>query len=244
MKRALRIAASLLSLTVAAPTLAQEPPAVKKPWSNETEFSFVSANGNTKSTTTSGKNKFSYTLSKTTFELFGGGLGAKSEGSVIAEQYHAGEKVSYKISDRNYAFEKYQWDKDRFAGIRSRHDTSVGVGREFIDKPTDKLVGEIGGGWVEEYRVRSDDEGFGAVRAYSKYEHVISPTANFTQDAEYQQNLEDKDDFRTKTETALIAALTKNLSLKVSYVWKHVGVPPAGFGRNDTITAVSLIAIY
>lgn len=236
----------LLLLTfLLAPTAAQaQVPPPEKPWTNETEFSFVSANGNTKSTSMSGKNKFTYTRSKTTLDLFGGGLGAKSEGSVTAEQYHAGEKVSYKVSDRNYVFEKFQWDKDRFSGIRHRYDTSVGFGRDLVDTPTDKLLAEFGVGWIRENRINSPDEEFSTGRAYSKYERVISPTANFTQDAEYVQNLENRRDIRVKTETALIAALTTNLSLKVSYVWKHVGEPPAAFGRNDTITSVSLIAIY
>jgi putative salt-induced outer membrane protein YdiY len=73
---------------------------------------------------------------------------------------------------------------------------------------------------------------------------ALLDTASFSQDAEYLHNFEDGDDFRVKTETSLLAALSAHLSLKVSYVWKHVGVPPAGFSRNDTTTTVGLVATY
>lgn len=245
MNRLKRFAAvSLMALFLTPIVSRAEDPAPAKPWKNETELSFVSANGNTKSTTGSGKNKFSYERSKTKLDLEAGALGAKSAGSVVAEQYNASEKVSYKLSDRNYAFERFGWDKDRFAGISNRYDSSIGLGRDILDRPNDKLLGEVGGGWIEEHRKNDEDKEFGSGRAYLKYQHTISPTANFTQDAEYTHNFEDPDDFRVKTETAIIAGLSSHLSLKAAYIWKHVGVPPPTFSRNDTLTTISLIAVY
>ena len=67
---------------------------------------------------------------------------------------------------------------------------------------------------------------------------------NFSQDGEYIQNLDDNDDGRAKTETAVTAALSTHFSLKASYVWKWVGVPPVGLGHSDTLTTISLIAVY
>jgi putative salt-induced outer membrane protein YdiY len=236
------VAAAVALTAIVAASADQTAPG--KPWKNQTEFSFVSANGNSKSTTISGKETFSYTVKRTSLELTGAGLGSRSQGVVTAEQYNAAEKVDYKFSDRNYVFEKFQWDKDRFAGIRNRYDSSAGLGRELIKKSSDTLVFELGSGWTKEERIASEDKDFSTARAYSKYEHILSPTAVFSQDAEYIQNLDDNDDFRAKTETALTAGLSAHLSIKLSYVWKYVGVPPPGFGRSDTLTTVSLIAVY
>jgi putative salt-induced outer membrane protein YdiY len=216
----------------------------EKPWKNVTEASLVATNGNSKASSTSGKNTFTYNWTKTSLELIGGGLGSKSRGVNTAEQYFASEKVSYKVTDRNYVFEKYQWDKDRFAGIRNRHDSTVGAGREVFKTPKDLMIAELGGGYVSEERINQKTNGFASGRAYGKYTRTISETASFSQDAEYLHNFEDGDDFRVKTETSLLAALSAHLSLKVSYVWKHVGVPPAGFSRNDTTTTVGLVATY
>lgn len=218
--------------------------AAEKPWKNVAEGSMVSTNGNSKAFTASGKNTFEYKWPKTTMEIIGGGLGSKSKGENIAEKYFASEKISYKLSDRNYTFEKYGWDKDRFAGIKSRHDMAAGLGREIVKKERHTLVGEIGGGRVVEERYNQRTNSFGSGRAYSKYSFKMSETATFTQDVEYQANFKNKDDFRVNTDTSLLAALSAHLSLKVSYVWNHVGVPPVGRVRNDTTTSISLVATY
>ncbi len=218
------------------------PPAKK--WKNETEASMVSANGNTRSTTTSGKNTFGYKWTHTALELIGGGLGAKSKGVVTAEKYFASEKFSVKLSERNYTFEKSGWEKDRFAGIRDRFDNGVGLGRELVKTTTDSLIAELGAGYVTEDRIGSDNTDFTSGRAYTKYVRTLSPTSTFSQDAEYIHNFDQPKDFRVNTETALTAALSAHFSLKTSYKWQHVDQPPLGFGRNDTLFSVALLATY
>ena len=242
MKSLSRSLLSILFLSSAVLSVRAEEP--KKHWKNSTELSVVSQNGNTKSSTTSGKNTFNYDRSKTGVEIIGGGMGSKSKGQTTAEKYFASEKVSYKLSDRNYVFEKVAWDKDRFAGIRNRYDSSVGLGRELMKSDKNLWIAELGGGYVSEERVNAPRNDFGSGRAYSKYTRTLSPTSNFSQDAEYLANFEDKDDFRVTTETALTATLSTHLALKLSYQWKHVGKPPLGFSRNDTTTTVALVANY
>ncbi len=218
--------------------------AAEKPWKNVTEFSLASTNGNSKASSISGKNSYLHNWSKIAMELIGGGYGAKSTGEVTAEKYFASEKLSYKLSDRNYAFERGAWDKDRFSGIKSRYDMTAGLGREVLKRPKDLLIAELGGGRLVEERYNQKTNSFGSGRAYSKYTHTISETASFSQDAEYLANFKNKDDFRVNTETALLAALSAHLSLKVSYLWKHVGEPPLGRVRNDTTTMIALVATY
>ncbi len=200
--------------------------AADKPWKNATEFSLVSANGNSKATTMSGKNTLNYGWSKAALELIGGGMGSKSQGQNTAEKYYASEKVSYKLSDRNYVFEKFGWDKDRFAGIKHRYDSTIGLGREVIKGTKSLLIAELGGGRIVEERYHEKTNSFGSGRAYSKYTYTLSETASFSQDAEVLANFKDKDDYRVNTESALLAALSAHLSLKVSYIWHHVGKPP------------------
>lgn len=224
---------------------AEEAPAEpKKAWSESAELSVVSANGNTKSTTSSAKNTFIYNWTRTILELVAGGLGSRNDGHTIAEQYNAHEKVSFKVSDRNYLFEKVGWDKNRFAGIDNRYDSSVGAGREIWKTPKNDWLVELGGGYISEERTVGPRNDFGSGRFYTKYVHTISPTANFSQDGEYLINVEDDADYRAKTETALTAAMSTHLSLKVSYKWMHVGRPPVGFHKNDTLTTVGLLVNY
>lgn len=216
-----------------------------KPWKNTAELSFVNANGNSKAQTTSAKDAFTYDFqTETKAELEAGGLGARSEGRVIAEQYFALEKVSQKVSDRNYVFERYRWDRNVFAGVLHRHDFSAGVGRELYKTSKDLLIGELAPGYVNEERLNDRRKSYGAARAYAKYTRDITATAKFSQDAEYTISLKDARDARLNTETALTAAISTSFSIKNSFVWKHDGRPPAGKRKDDTIFSVALIASF
>ncbi len=236
---------TLLAVGAALPVHAEDA-AAAKPWKNAGELSVVSTNGNSKNTTTSAKNTFNYKWTKAALEFVAGALGASTRNSTTAEQYNASEKVSYSLgsSDKNYIFEKAGWDSNRFAGYYHRYDVGAGYGRQILDLVKDKLIGEIGGGYVNEERVAAPRDDFGSGRAYTKYTHILSETAQFSQDGEYLHNFEDSDNYRINTETAIIASLTTHLSLKASYKWNRVGKPPAGIGRDDTTTGVALIINY
>ncbi len=244
MKSRLVIGFTLISMV--APVLRAEdaPAAPKKPWKSVTELSVVSSNGNTKSQSAAGKETFTYDWSKTTMELIGAGYSAKDKGSNTAERYLASEKLSYKLSDRNYAFEKFEWSKDRFSGIQNRYDSTAGFGRDLVKSKKNLLLAELGGGYLKEERISEEDKGFATGRAYSKYVRTLSETSNFSQDAEYVQSFDDSEDFRVKTESSVTAAIDSHFALKLSYIWRHSQKPPTGFGRNDTILTVALVGTY
>ncbi|HVO32426.1 MAG TPA: DUF481 domain-containing protein [Elusimicrobiota bacterium] len=238
------IAAALL---FAAPALyaddAAAPPA--KPWTDKAEASLVSTNGNSKGTTTSLKNLYTYKWSDVTgLELGAAGLGSKSGDTVTAENYDANEKVTWKLVGKNYVFERFAWDKDRFAAIRNRYDSSVGLGRLLIDAPKDQLNGELGGGYINEQHTDETHNDYGSGRAYAKYVHAITATSSFSQDGEYIHNFNDPQAYRLNTETALTAAISAHLSLKTSFDWKRNAKPPAGAVRDDTITSMALVVNY
>lgn len=218
--------------------------ATARAWKDTGEFSIVSANGNSRATTTSAKETFDYNWTKALLELTGSGLGSSSGHQVTSEQYSAGEKVRHALVGDNFVFEQFRWDKNRFAGIQSQYSASGGVGRTLFTLPKDKLTSELGGGYTFLEHTDATRDDFPSGRAYAKYVHMLSPTASFTQDAEYLHNFNDRKDYRLNTETAVIASLTTHLSLKAAYTWKRVAEPPAGFGKDDTITSVALLVNY
>jgi putative salt-induced outer membrane protein YdiY len=215
-----------------------------KAWKDEAQFSFLNANGNTKSTTLGANNLFTWTKGRATLELPAGALNTKSKGERTAEQYFAGEKFQVRVDARNYVFEKFQWERNTFAGFAHRYDGSVGLGREWMKTATQSFLTELGGGYINEQRLDGARAKFGSGRGYGKYEKVLSATAKFAQDAEYLRNFKEARDWRLTTDTALITSISTNLSLKVGYNWKHRNLPPAGFGKNDTLSSVSLIVNY
>ena len=238
------LAISLVNGLAGLARAADGPPADTKPWKNNTEASVVSTNGNSKATTTSIKDTFNYKWTKTGLEINGAGLGSSSGNQVTAEQYLGNEKVTYNYTERNYVYQKFGWDKNRFAGIRNRWDTSAGIGRILLDFANDKLNGEVGGGYINEERSQAARNEFASGRVYSKYVHTFSATAFFSQDAEYLHNFKNSDDYRLNTETALTAALSTHLSLKTSFVWNRLGKPAPGIGKDDTKVIAGLIITY
>jgi len=234
----------LSSLVVVGYSFAAEPTAPAKPWKNSTEVSVVSANGNTKTNTTSAKEDFIYEWTRIKLNLFGSALGAKSQNEITAEEYSAGEKVDFKMTDKDYLYEKFQWDSKRFTGIRHRYDAGAGYGRKIVDSAKNKLNAEIGGGYINEQRIDAPRNDFGSGRVYSKYIHQFTDTSSFSQDGEYLHNFRDSDGYRINTETALTAGLTTHLSLKTSFIWNRVGKPVPGTIRDDTKLAAALLITY
>ncbi len=236
------IIAAVLAFFISS-AIAQEAPAPKK-WKDAAELSSVQTSGNSKTSTIAAKNLFNYDWTKAALELGAGGLGTKSGTSVTAEQYNAAEKVSWKLSDKNYAFEKTVWDKNRFAGIKDRYDMALGLGRHLLDTANDKLAVEAGGGYIFEDRLGSENQSFGTYRGYAKYIRTLSATANVSQDLDYQGNLKDSKGYRMNAETALISSISTHFSLKGSYVWKYLNAPPPGFKKTDTILSMAVIVNY
>lgn len=215
-----------------------------KKWKDTAELSYVQTSGNSKTSTLAAKDLFNYDWEKAALELTAGGLGTKSGNTVTAEQYNASEKVSWKLSGKNYTFEKTSWDKNRFAGIMTRYDISLGFGRHLLDLADDKLFAEAGGGYIFEDRIRSENQSFGTYRGYAKYIRALSATANASQDMEYLGNMKDSKGYRMNAETSLVTSISTHFSLKTSYLWKYVNSPAAGFKKTDTITSMAIIVNY
>ncbi|OGS14344.1 MAG: hypothetical protein A2234_08970 [Elusimicrobia bacterium RIFOXYA2_FULL_58_8] len=231
----------LILAGLASSVMAQEAP---KKWKDSAELSYVQTSGNSRTSTLSGKNLFNYDWAKAALELAAGGFGTNSGNRVTAEQYNAAEKVSFKFPGRNYAFQKTSWDKNRFAGIMERYDIGLGLGRLLVERPYDQFFLEVGGGYIFEDRIASENKSFGTCRGYGKYTRILSPTANASQALEYLGNLQDSAGYRMNAETALVTAISTHFSLKAAYVWKYVNTPAAGFRKTDTLTSVAVIANY
>lgn len=223
--------------------MAQEAPAPKK-WKDAAELSYVQTSGNSKTSSIAGKNLFNCDWEKAALEVAGGGLGTRDEHTSTAEQFNASEKVNLKLSGRNYAFQKNAWDRNRFAGIRSRFDYSLGLGRDIWDHADNKLSAEAGGGYIFEDRLHSENKSFGSYRGYAKYIRTLSPTANASQDLEYLGNMHQPKGYRTNSETAIVTSISTHFSLKASYVWHYSNSPAEGFKKADTITAMAVIVNY
>jgi putative salt-induced outer membrane protein YdiY len=239
------LAPLLAAVLLAAARPASAADAPKKAWTESAEASLVTTNGNTHTSTLSLRDRFGRSFGpKTSLDLDGGALRTKTDGALTAERFDASEKVARKWSDRDYGFEKYRWDRDRFAGIRHRHEFSVGAGREFWKTDKDLLTAEGGPSYVIEERIGERRRSFAASRLFASYGHDFSATVKFRQTAEWVASLKDKRDYRLATETGLTSALSTVFSVKTAFQWKHSGQPPPNAVKDDTTLSVALIASF
>ncbi|MFH1723789.1 MAG: DUF481 domain-containing protein [Elusimicrobiota bacterium] len=233
-----------LALLLATPVTGFAQDAPEKRWKDTAEVSLVTTNGNSRATTTSAGNRFEYSWTRTTLGVNAGALGAKSEDRVTTERYNASEKVSFRFTDHNYVFERFGWERNRYAGFLHRWDFSSGLGRELLHMEKHSLISELGFGYTNEERVDAPRQHFASGRTYSKYTWQVSETATFSQDGEVLANFKDMDGYRLNTETALTASITVHFSIKTAFLWNRVGAPPPGVLKDDTTTSVALIANF
>jgi putative salt-induced outer membrane protein len=210
-------------------------------WRHTAELSFVQAAGNAEATSIMAQSQFHLGWEHFGLDLEAGTLAASSNRTTTAESYFAGEKFSWGWSDKNYLFEKAKWEKDRFAGIRSRYTGSGGAGRQLMDSPRNLLAIELGAGYVLEDREADTRNDFASGVAVIDYVRVLTDTARVTQKASLTANLESTRDHRIDSETALIATISSRFSIKTSFTLKRANLPPLGYRRNDTVTAAAII---
>ncbi len=225
-------------------TSAAESTGTAKNWKESAELTLINTTGNSRATTYGAKQLFTYNRGRAGVEVKAGALGSKSGRSVTAEQYNASEKVTWKIRGAFYNFERFAWDKNRFAGILNRYDASGGFGWGFFENRSNQLLVEFGGAYISEERSASGKNEFASGRAFTKFTRALGPNSRFVQEGTYNRNFKDGRDYRVHTDTALIASISTHLSLKVSYEWRRVNRPPAGFVKDDTITAMAIILNY
>ena len=215
--------------------------AEEKCWSWDTEIGYVQTAGNSSSTSANVKSLYKRKWEKFLLTLKGTHISSSHENRASAESYSFSEKGDIPFSRRFYTYELVGWEKDRFAGIDSRYNMQLGIGYKFIETEKHLLSSELGGDYTIEECLSGNNDEFGSLRGYLKYAYALSDTAECTQEGEILYNLEDPDDRRTSSMTALSASLSTNLSLKISYTIKYDNVPAYGFKKTDTILSSSII---
>ena len=215
-------------------------------WSDEAELSFVDTGGNTQVTTLSAKNLLKYRF---TNKLQGawklGAVYGESDGEKNAESYFTELRLDYQFTKRLYYYATGGWMQDEFAGIDSRYYAGPGVGYKFLSGPKHFLAGEVGLNYVWEEYVDGTDKDYLGGRAFAKYEYAFTEKNRFSQSVEYLYDFDDSENYNVNSETAVISALSDNLSLKASYVIKYDNQPiPETLEETDTILAVTLVVNF
>lgn len=219
--------------------------ASEKSWNDEAELSLVSTNGNSKVTTLSAKNLLKVPFSERvsgSWKLQG--LYGKTDGVKNAEAYMTEFRGDYAQTNRLYYFASAGWFQDKFSGIDSRYVYGLGSGYKFLDGPKNFLLGEAGLTFTQEEDTAGIDNEYLGGRLFAQYAYLFNEANKFTQSIEYLPDFDDSENWLLNSETALVAALNSNFSMKTAYLVKYDNQPVAGLTKTDSILSVALVANF
>ena len=235
------VIACVAAVAVATGAAAQEAPS---PVALELNLGFVNTSGNTDVTTFNLGEKLTYTRGRWVFTEMFKALYGETDSSPSAETYDGLLRAEYELTERLAVFGFAGWFRNTFSGIASRWSEGAGLGYKAIDAPRDTLIIEDALMLEQERTVAGLDESFTLNRAALAYRHVFRATATFAQDLEWLANFEHADDQRLNSETALTAPISKQISLKLSYVVRFDNEPEPGFEKTDRTFTTGLQIVF
>ncbi len=257
----------VVALAVAAPTLAQEPAAAPA-WTGALGLSYVATGGNSDSQTLGLDLGLTRVPDPWGIEIKASALDAESDDLTTAERYTASLRGTRALSDRWNLFLGAAGEMDEFAGFDLRTVAEGGATWKALLGPTHTLSFDGGLTWTREDLVdlRSvDAEGNVTWQERDAYDFMggvlglayawkISDTASLTEGLKYFPNFDQSSDWRATSETALQAAISSRLALKLGYLIRYDHEPgvefvdPAGvaheYDDTDTTTTLSVVLTF
>ena len=207
------------------------------PWSGNVALGYLSTSGNTETTSYNLAFEVSYDAERWRHTVNGAAAGASDNDVPTAENYQAGIKTEYKLTDPNYLFGLVDWRKDRFSGVDQDLSTSFGYGRRLIDKEKHQLSAEIGAGYKRS-RLADGTTDTGAIGRLG-----LDYTWTFSENAYFEENIgveTGSDNTFIESVSAVHANVFGNFALVVSYTVRHNTDVPAGSVKTDKFSALSL----
>jgi putative salt-induced outer membrane protein YdiY len=176
-------------------------------------------------------------------QLFGLVYG-RSEGETVADNWRASGRYEHSINSHVYLYALLGMDRDRLAGVSRRFEESLGLTWKAATGPRTELSLEGGVSLIQERPTVGAADNFVAGRASALFLHKLRENVSFTQGLEFLPNLEEGDDYRINSETAIVASVSRNISFKTSYAIRFDNTPEPGFTSTDRLLTTGLQIRY
>jgi putative salt-induced outer membrane protein len=228
--------AALAILAGVAP-LAAQTPAPPKRTRLTASAGLVDVAGNTRLMSLTGDQRLEHRTAdaRWMFSQNAGAVYGRTDDSTTATLLKAGLRADRALSARWSAFLGAGFERNRFAGISRRFEEVLGLGWKALSTPRDRLVLEAGASFNQQRSTLDQSDNFVAARGAAAFRHQFTATAYFEQLAEFLPSLENGDDLRINTETALVAPISARIALKASYAIRFDNLPAPGFKKTDRI---------
>ena len=239
----------VLLATLLRPALAQDPAPKRLTFTGD--LGFVNTAGNTSVTTLSLGDKLVWRPGKVTLTQVFSLVYGRSDGEENASSMSFRGRLDYPLSGRISVYGFAGYERNKFAGIARRFDEGAGLAFGVVRRPKTTFDLEAGAGLVQESRYLDGSSGpsaretFVAGRLAGAFKQFFGATAYLQQTLEFLPNLEQTDDYRINSETAIVAPISSHFGLKVGYLLKHISNPPsAGLEKTDRLFTTGIQVTY
>ncbi len=251
---------SLLCLLLATSALrAQDPPPEKKlGWLDKAELALVVTAGNSETSTFGFRNLLSRIWSDAELHIEVAGLRTEtatltttpigtspddfvlqedSESKLTAENYLARAKYDRTLRPRLFAFGTGGWDRNVFAGIENRYNAAGGIGNIWADREDFRFRTDYGISVTHQLPTIGSDETFPGLRLSADLLRKLTASTTVTHRTIAEENLDETDDFRLDSLTAVAVAMSERFALQLSLKFLFDNVP--SFVEADLLSPIT-----
>lgn len=220
----LTVAVSLLFVAALSVSHAQ-PPAPPPPTEFNGDIGFVSVSGNTSLTTLNIGERFIRRMAPWEFKQDFGTVYGETDGEESSNLWRGSLRADYGLSSRWALYALTAFDRNKFAGIKSRFAEGVGAVAKLLATAADQLNLEAGFQLTQQQNLDGTEDSFSSLRGATSWKHAFTTAAYFFQAVEVLPNLEESKDVRVNSETALVAPLSTHVGIKLSYLVRFDNLP-------------------
>lgn len=162
----------------------------------------------------------------------------RSKGATVTSLYRASLRSDYALQKTFGLYAAVNYERNVFAGLARRIATVTGLTAQLFADPRHRVSLE-GGISVTSQRsvdpVQRPNMDFLGGRAATAYTQKLGTKASFAQTVELLPNFREVEDLRINTESTVVAPITKQVGVKLSYVIRYDGLPQPGFLSTDRL---------
>lgn len=190
-----------------------------------TDFGFVSVSGNTSVTTLSLGEKWIRRIARWEFKQELGAVYGKTDGAETSNLWRASVRGDYGLGSNLALYARTAFDRNKFAGVKSRVAEGLGVVARLIARERTQLSFEGGFEVTQQRNLDGTSESFSSLRGAGSWKRTFTATSYFFQGIEVLPNLDDSDDYRINSETTVVAPLSSHVAMKASYQVRFDNLP-------------------
>ena len=164
--------------------------------------------------------------------------------STTTNQWKASARSDVQIGGPVAVYARGAFERNTTAGISRRFEQAAGFAAEIIMRERTTLEAEAGAALNQQTSTSDSTTRFASGRAAISFKQFVTGTAFVSQELEALPNLDEPDDLRFNSETALTAPISSRFAVRLAYTVKFDNLPEPGFERTDRIFSAGVQVVF